>query len=75
MADLMLKQNAFDAIELDGGGSATMVMADENGNIQLKNRPSDGSTFPGGFSMERCVANALGVTVDTPAVGKDQNHP
>ena len=49
LADLMLEFGADSAMELDGGGSATMWMED-----RLLNRPSDG----GGY-VERAVSNAL----------------
>ena len=46
MADIMLKQGCTDAINLDGGGSSTMVIGGS-----IVNRPSDGVARP--------VANAL----------------
>jgi hypothetical protein len=46
LADLMIYLGAEEAINLDGGGSTTMVVHGE-----IKNRPSDGT--------ERSVANAL----------------
>lgn len=47
LADLMLSMGAYNAVNLDGGGSSTMVI-----HNQVVNSPSD----PGG---ERSVANAL----------------
>lgn len=47
LADLMLSMGAYNAVNLDGGGSSTMVV-----HNQVVNSPSD----PGG---ERSVANAL----------------
>lgn len=46
LADLMIYLGAYEAINLDGGGSTTMVVHGE-----IKNHPSDGP--------ERAVANAL----------------
>ncbi len=47
---------ARDAINLDGGGSSTMVYADPSaeGALLVANRPSDATG-------ERAVGNALGV--------------
>lgn len=63
MAQIMLDLGAWNAINLDGGGSTTMVMDDSNdglSNARVINSPSDGSTSygPGG---ERLVANNLAV--------------
>lgn len=58
LARLMLALGATDAINLDGGGSSTMVVADgSQGDAALRvvNRPSD-------REGERAVANALLVT-------------
>jgi exopolysaccharide biosynthesis protein len=57
----------WNAIVLDGGGSSTLVLRGADGNVNVVNRPSDGHDLPGGISMERSVANALGVVID-PAV-------
>jgi exopolysaccharide biosynthesis protein len=58
---VVLKEfGAVDAIAFDGGGSATMVMADgKDGEPRGLNRPSDGS--------ERAVGNSLGVLIQPPA--------
>jgi hypothetical protein len=54
---VVLKEfGAVDAIAFDGGGSATMVMADgKDGETRVLNRPSDG--------QERAVGNNLGVII------------
>jgi exopolysaccharide biosynthesis protein len=53
LADLMRALGAREAINLDGGGSTTMVVADSAGaTVRIVNRPSD----PTG---ERPVGNAL----------------
>jgi hypothetical protein len=55
LATLMLALGARDAINLDGGGSTTMVIADPSGGgLRVVNRPSD----PTG---ERAVGNALAI--------------
>lgn len=54
LARLMLELGAQEALNLDGGGSSTMVVREAGGGVQVVNRPSD----RGG---ERPVANAVGV--------------
>jgi exopolysaccharide biosynthesis protein len=56
LANLMLSLGARDAINLDGGGSSTLVYADpaSNGALTIANRPSD----KGG---ERAVGDALAI--------------
>lgn len=49
---------AREGLNLDGGGSSTMVVADETGKGRIVNRPRG----YGIFSMERVVANHLGIT-------------
>ncbi|HRK31756.1 MAG TPA: phosphodiester glycosidase family protein, partial [Tepidisphaeraceae bacterium] len=63
MASLMRDFGAWDAINVDGGGSTTMVMDDSNDstqNARVINSPADGSsqTGPG---TERLIANSLAV--------------
>ncbi len=57
LGDLMIDLGADDAINLDGGGSSSLV-ADIDG-VQHENRPSDGD--------HRAVANHLGVVIGEPA--------
>jgi exopolysaccharide biosynthesis protein len=54
LAELMRELGATDALNLDGGGSTTMVVTDSAGALRVVNRPSDA----GG---PRAVGNALGV--------------
>lgn len=54
---LMLRYGAWDAINLDGGGSSTLVMADENGEPVVLNSPIH-LGIPGN---ERPVGNHLGI--------------
>lgn len=53
LADLMAAHGAEHALNLDGGGSSTMVGADETGTLTVLNAPSDGT--------QRRVPNGLGV--------------
>lgn len=56
LASLMAGLGAWNAVNLDGGGSTTMVMDDSDDheqNVRVINTPSDGS--------ERLVANSLAV--------------
>ncbi|MFT3787678.1 MAG: phosphodiester glycosidase family protein [Tepidisphaeraceae bacterium] len=62
-AEVLLSLGAWDAVNLDGGGSTTMAMDDTDdgvANAHVINSPSDGSTSsaPG---KERVVANSLAV--------------
>ncbi len=54
LADFMITLGAYDALNLDGGGSTTMVV-----RHQIKNSPSDAAG-------ERAVCNALLVIAETP---------
>jgi exopolysaccharide biosynthesis protein len=55
LAAEMLRIGAHTAINLDGGGSSTLVLRDGTGELKVKNKPSD--------KKERAVANVLGLTV------------
>jgi exopolysaccharide biosynthesis protein len=56
LASLMLALGARDAINLDGGGSSTLVYADPDsaGALRIANKPSD-------KGVERSVGDALGI--------------
>lgn len=65
LADEMVKLGCEEAMNLDGGGSSTMVMRDpKTAKPQVLNRPSDGHDFAVPLGVERSVANVLGVSVD-----------
>lgn len=52
------------AINLDGGGSTTLVMRNpRTGTWHILNRPSDGSDLPLPLSIERAVCNVLGISI------------
>ncbi|HSL46585.1 MAG TPA: phosphodiester glycosidase family protein [Anaerolineales bacterium] len=59
LAELMIEQGAFMAMNMDGGGSSTMVIEGENGEPRILNSPVD-SMIPG---RERPVGNHLGIFV------------
>lgn len=60
LAELSIEYGAYTALNLDGGGSTTLVIEDEDGNPQTLNSPIHGR-IPG---RERPIANHLGVYVD-----------
>ena len=57
LADLMLALGAPLALNLDGGGSTTLVIADSTRGTRIANRPSDATG-------ERAVGNALAIVRD-----------
>lgn len=63
LAVVMRQFGAWDAINVDGGGSTTMVMDDSNDgtqNARLINSPSDGSS-PASAGTERMVGGSFAV--------------
>jgi len=67
IAQKMIARGAWNALLLDGGGSTTLVMRNEPGKADVVNLPSDGHDLPVALSIQRCVANALGVVIDGAA--------
>jgi exopolysaccharide biosynthesis protein len=61
LADLLRNVGAYDAMHFDGGGSATLVVQEQDGKYNVLNNPSEG--------RQRQVANALGV-FDTAEPGE-----
>jgi len=57
MAQFLADQNAFRAINLDGGGSSTLAVAIPGGGVEILNSPVHGGN-PG---TERPVGNHLGI--------------
>ena len=57
LADLLIDYGAYTAINLDGGGSSTLVIQDKNGNPEILNSPVH-QGIPGN---ERPVGNHLGI--------------
>ncbi|MEM7158090.1 MAG: phosphodiester glycosidase family protein [Myxococcota bacterium] len=62
LAELMVELGVYDGIEFDGGGSATLVVEDEDGEPEVLNSPIH-TRIPG---RERPVANHLGVRAPSP---------
>ena len=60
LADLMIEYGVYTAMNMDGGGSSTLVIENTWGNAKVLNSPID-SHIPG---RERPVANHLGIYVD-----------
>ena len=56
LANILLNQNAFNALNMDGGGSSTLVIADKNGNPVVLNSPIHNGN-PGAL---RPVGNHIG---------------
>ncbi|MFT3787000.1 MAG: phosphodiester glycosidase family protein [Tepidisphaeraceae bacterium] len=63
LGQLMKDLGAATAMNLDGGGSTTLV-ARSGEMYTVLNKPSDGHDLPIPLSVERPVANVLGVMVD-----------
>ena len=59
LAQFILQQGGFTAMNLDGGGSATLVVQDSRGRSRVLNSPID-NHIPG---RERPVGNHLGVSI------------
>ncbi|MBI2243376.1 MAG: phosphodiester glycosidase family protein [Nocardioides sp.] len=59
LANLMVDLGADEAVNLDGGGSSTMVGKNRKGKVAVLNDPSDG--------FQRWVANAIEVTYSPPS--------
>ncbi|CAI9415818.1 phosphodiester glycosidase family protein [Nocardioides sp. T2.26MG-1] len=59
LANLMIDLGADEAVNLDGGGSSTMIAKNRNGRMAVLNDPSDG--------FQRWVANAIEVTYTPPS--------
>jgi Phosphodiester glycosidase len=61
LAELLIEKGAFYAMNMDGGGSSTMVSASKSGKARLLNSPID-QRIPG---RERPVGNHLGIYAST----------
>ncbi len=60
MANLLIEFGAYNGMNLDGGGSSTLVAQDFNGQPEVLNRPIDLS-IP---NRERYIGNQLGIYAD-----------
>jgi exopolysaccharide biosynthesis protein len=63
-SQLMLELGAYNALNLDGGGSTTMVARSDSGGLEVKNNPSDGSS--------RGIATAVGIFSLAPVSALDK---
>jgi hypothetical protein len=64
LGQFMLDQGAHTALNLDGGGSTTLVARDDaTEGYTVLNWPSDGSDLQVPLSVERAVTDAIGVKV------------
>lgn len=61
LAGVFQRLGCWSAVNLDGGGSTTLVMRDESGVLQVMNRPSDGGELAGQLSIERPTASVVGI--------------
>ncbi len=69
---LMKELGAFHAINLDGGGSTSMIVKDiRTGTFAVANQPSELSTQGFPIRMERPVADVIGIFLDAPVETKD----
>ena len=63
IAEMMRLAGCKDVYQMDGGGSATLVARNSQGNLEVINRPSDGS--------ERSIGNAILMVMRDPGVKVD----
>jgi hypothetical protein len=65
LGELMRGFGAREAINLDGGGSTSIVLKDPHtGVFTVANQPSDGSTLGIPVAIERPVADVIGIKVE-----------
>ena len=65
LADIFIQFGAHNAINLDGGGSTSLVIKDPaTGVFSIANQPSDLSTLKLPVRIERPVVDVLGIRVD-----------
>jgi exopolysaccharide biosynthesis protein len=60
----MRRLGAWSALILDSGGSSTMALRAPGGAVNVVNRPSDGHDLLIPLSIERSVADCIGVAID-----------
>lgn len=56
LANIFISLNVSEAINLDGGGSSTMVLKEDDGSFKIVNRPSSNN-------IPRAVANGLAIMI------------
>jgi exopolysaccharide biosynthesis protein len=62
LADQLIAVGVFTGVNMDGGGSSTMVIRNINGTPKVVNTPIEGNV-PGNESK---VANHLGISLQQP---------
>lgn len=73
LGEFMLKLGAYDALNLDGGGSTAMVVKDlRTGTFGVANSTSEISTDGFPVRMERPIADVVGITFAPPAAPRPQ---
>jgi hypothetical protein len=76
LAAEMLRLGCSDAINLDGGGSSTLVLRSGKDNaVRVMNRPSDGHDLAIPLSLERAVAAVLGARVKAAPATQPTTRP
>jgi exopolysaccharide biosynthesis protein len=76
LADEMIRLGCNEALNLDGGGSSTLVMRDQKtGDYRVVNRPSDGHDLLIPLSLERPVADILGIRWNSHATTRPPPGP
>lgn len=72
LGDFMLKLGAFDAVNLDGGGSTALIIKDlRSGTFAVANQPSETSTEGFPVRMERPVADVVGISFSPPPAKRE----
>lgn len=64
--EFMKRAGCVNAFNLDGGGSSTLVVRNENGGFDIINTPSDG--------QERSVGNAVLFVMEDPQIEADSEY-
>ena len=65
LANIFIKFGAHNAINLDGGGSTSLVIKDPaSGGFAIANQPSDTSLLKLPLRLERPVVDVVGITID-----------
>lgn len=73
LGEMMKNLGAYDAVNLDGGGSTAMVVKDaRTGTFGLANQPSEVSTEGFPVRMERPVADVIGIKLLPTVNSKNQ---
>jgi exopolysaccharide biosynthesis protein len=77
LAELLAGLGCQDALNLDGGGSSVMLMADPEGKLQIVNRPSESSgprSVPVMIGVRKSLKNPMTAS-DISGCGLRSNKP